>query len=100
MVFRSSSCYTCYALGNTYTGALTVNAIPYTDFKFIWPIPILETNSNPTLRAQKILGYFTLNYNILFIVVIKLRDSISQLFLYNYLFSGIVFQNGIQFIKF
>ncbi|MBC5841544.1 MAG: RagB/SusD family nutrient uptake outer membrane protein [Flavobacteriaceae bacterium] len=46
-----------YALGTPYTGALTVNAIPYTDFKFIWPIPILETNSNPTLRAQQNPGY-------------------------------------------
>lgn len=42
-----------YALGTPYTGALTVNAIPYADFKFIWPIPILETNSNPTLKAQQ-----------------------------------------------
>ena len=46
-----------YALGTPYTGALTVNAIPYTDFKFIWPIPILETNSNPTLKAQQNPGY-------------------------------------------
>lgn len=46
-----------YALGTSYTGALTVNAIPYTDFKFIWPIPILETNSNPTLKAQQNPGY-------------------------------------------
>ena len=46
-----------YALGTPYTGALTVNALPYTDFRFIWPIPILETNSNPTLRAQQNPGY-------------------------------------------
>lgn len=46
-----------YALGTPYTGALTVNAIPYADFKFIWPIPILETNSNPTLKAQQNPGW-------------------------------------------
>jgi hypothetical protein len=46
-----------YALGTAYNGALTVNAIPYADFKFIWPIPLLETNSNPTLKAQQNPGY-------------------------------------------
>lgn len=46
-----------YALGTPYTGALTVNAIPYSDFKFIWPIPILETNANPTLKAQQNPGW-------------------------------------------
>lgn len=32
-------------------------AIPYTDFRFLWPIPNLETNANPTLAAQQNPGY-------------------------------------------
>ncbi|MBC9931355.1 RagB/SusD family nutrient uptake outer membrane protein [Chitinophaga qingshengii] len=29
------------------------NAITYTDYRFIWPIPSTETASNPTLKAQQ-----------------------------------------------
>lgn len=32
-------------------------AVPYDNFKFIWPIPNLETNANPTLAAQQNPGY-------------------------------------------
>ena len=32
-------------------------AVPYDDFKFIWPIPQSETNANPTLREQQNPGY-------------------------------------------
>ena len=48
---------TAYALGTPYSGALGVNAIPYDNFKFLWPIPQLELDSNPTLRAQQNPGY-------------------------------------------
>lgn len=48
---------TAYALGTPYTGALGVNAIDYSNFKFIWPIPQLEVDSNPTLKAQQNPGY-------------------------------------------
>lgn len=40
-----------------YTGARATIAIPYTDHRFIWPIPQSELNSNPTLAAQKNPGY-------------------------------------------
>jgi hypothetical protein len=32
-------------------------AMPYTSFKFIWPLPIEEINNNPTLKAQQNPGY-------------------------------------------
>ena len=32
-------------------------AIPYSDGKFIWPIPIEEINNNPTLKTQQNPGY-------------------------------------------
>jgi hypothetical protein len=31
--------------------------IPYTDFRFLWPIPATEVASNPTLAAQQNAGY-------------------------------------------
>lgn len=42
-----------YNIGTPYTGSLGVAAIPSTDFRFLWPIPLLETNNNPTLAAQQ-----------------------------------------------
>lgn len=43
--------------GENYTGTLNVLFIPYDDFRFIWPIPQLELNSNPTLAGQQNPGY-------------------------------------------
>lgn len=31
--------------------------VPYTNFKFVWPIPLAEINANPTLAAQQNPGY-------------------------------------------
>lgn len=45
-----------FDLSKTYTYTPQA-AIPYTDFRFIWPIPNLETNSNPTLAAEQNPGY-------------------------------------------
>ena len=45
-----------YTLGTPYDGTLTA-AIPYTDKRMLWPIPLLETNSNPVLAAQQNPGY-------------------------------------------
>lgn len=47
---------------NLYTGLPTTTftmlaAIPYSDFRFIWPLPIEEINNNPTLRTQQNPGY-------------------------------------------
>ncbi|RZK77280.1 MAG: RagB/SusD family nutrient uptake outer membrane protein [Pedobacter sp.] len=36
-----------------YAGTRSVAAIPYSDFRFIWPIPVSETNTNPTLKDQQ-----------------------------------------------
>ncbi|WP_231458505.1 RagB/SusD family nutrient uptake outer membrane protein [Pedobacter sp. Leaf132] len=36
-----------------YSGARTVSAIPYTDFRFIWPLPQSEISTNPVLAAQQ-----------------------------------------------
>jgi len=36
-----------------YTGARAIIAIPYADYRFIWPIPQSETTTNPVLRAEQ-----------------------------------------------
>ncbi len=38
-----------YTLGTPYTGPYGVATIPYTDFRFIWPIPQIELNANPNI---------------------------------------------------
>lgn len=53
----AATALTAYALGTPYTGALGVNTISYDNFKFLWPIPQLEVDSNPTLKAQQNPGY-------------------------------------------
>ena len=34
-----------------------VPGLPYSDYRFVWPIPTLETSANPTLAAQQNPGY-------------------------------------------
>lgn len=46
-----------FTLGTPYSGALAVTAIPYSDYKFLWPIPQDEVNANPTLAAQQNPGW-------------------------------------------
>ncbi len=46
-----------YTLGTPYTGPLGVAAVPGSDFKFLWPIPQIEINVNPTLAAQQNPGW-------------------------------------------
>lgn len=41
---------TAFTLGTPYTGTLGTAAIPYSDFRFVWPIPQDEINANPTLK--------------------------------------------------
>ena len=43
--------------GTVRPGALSIAAIPYDDFRFIWPIPITEINANPVLAGQQNPGY-------------------------------------------
>lgn len=40
-----------------YTGSTTIVARPYDDFRFLWPIPQDELNTNPVLAAQQNPGY-------------------------------------------
>jgi starch-binding outer membrane protein, SusD/RagB family len=46
-----------YELGTEYSGPYGVVAKPYSDFRFVWPIPLVELNANPTLRNQQNPGY-------------------------------------------
>lgn len=45
-----------YTLGTTFSGTLSA-AIPATDRRFLWPIPLTETNNNPVLKAQQNPGW-------------------------------------------
>lgn len=38
-------------------GKGTINAVPYTSSRFLWPLPIEEINNNPTLGDQQNPGY-------------------------------------------
>ena len=47
---------------NLYTNSLATTftmqaAIPYANFKFIWPLPVEEINNNPTLKTQQNPGW-------------------------------------------
>jgi starch-binding outer membrane protein, SusD/RagB family len=42
-----------YTLGTEYSGPYGVVAVPYSNFKFVWPIPQVELDANPTLRDQQ-----------------------------------------------
>ncbi|OFY64284.1 MAG: carbohydrate-binding protein SusD [Bacteroidetes bacterium RBG_13_43_22] len=46
-----------FTLGTPYTGALGVTTIPYDDYRFLWPIPRVETDANPTLADQQNPGW-------------------------------------------
>ena len=46
-----------FVLGTPYSGPLTTPAIIGSDFRFLWPIPLLETTVNPVLAAQQNPGW-------------------------------------------
>jgi hypothetical protein len=46
-----------YVLGTPYAGPRTVVAIPAADFRYLWPIPQVELNTNPTLAKQQNPGW-------------------------------------------
>jgi hypothetical protein len=47
-----------YTLGTEYSGPYGVVALPYDNFKFIWPIPLIELNANTgPLKDQQNPGY-------------------------------------------
>lgn len=53
---NGSPAASAYTLGTPYSGPLTA-AIPYTDKRFLWPIPTMEVSANPVLAAQQNPGY-------------------------------------------
>lgn len=47
-----------YVVGAGYTiKAADIQAIPYSDYRFLWPIPLTETSVNPVLAGQQNPGY-------------------------------------------
>ena len=46
-----------YILGTPYTGPYGEVAIPASDYRFLWPIPQRELNSNPTLAKEQNPGW-------------------------------------------
>lgn len=44
---------TMYTIGTPFAGPFAEAAIPSSNFRILWPIPLLETNNNPTLAAQQ-----------------------------------------------
>jgi hypothetical protein len=46
-----------FTLGTPYTGPYGVVAIPFADYKYLWPIPQIEVNANPTLAAEQNPGW-------------------------------------------
>lgn len=42
-----------YTLGTPYSGPYGVSAYPYSDYRFVWPIPQDEVNANPKLMEQQ-----------------------------------------------
>lgn len=46
-----------FTLGTPYSGPYGVVAVPYSNYKFLWPIPQIEVNANPTLAAEQNPGW-------------------------------------------
>ncbi|MCB0495052.1 MAG: RagB/SusD family nutrient uptake outer membrane protein [Cyclobacteriaceae bacterium] len=45
-----------YSIGNT-TLTKNIGFIPYSDYRFLWPLPASETSANPVLAAEQNPGY-------------------------------------------
>ncbi|MFD2513733.1 RagB/SusD family nutrient uptake outer membrane protein [Pontibacter locisalis] len=45
------------ASGTVDAATLKIAAVPYDDYRFVWPLPITEVNANPVLAAQQNPGY-------------------------------------------
>lgn len=46
-----------YTLGTPYAGPYGVPTVPFADFKFVWPIPQVEIDANPTLKNEQNPGW-------------------------------------------
>lgn len=49
--------FATWGYGVDASASITVPAIPYSDYRFVWPIPQSELNTNPVLAAQQNPGY-------------------------------------------
>ncbi len=56
MVISDVASLSAYTIGVPPT-SFGIAAIPYSDFRFLWPIPLSETTRNATLAAQQNPGY-------------------------------------------
>jgi hypothetical protein len=46
-----------FTLGTPFTGPYGVVSVPYANYKYLWPIPQIEVNVNPTLAAEQNPGW-------------------------------------------
>jgi starch-binding outer membrane protein, SusD/RagB family len=46
-----------FTLGTAYTGPYGVVSVPFANYKYLWPIPQIEINANPTLAAEQNPGW-------------------------------------------
>ncbi len=46
-----------FTIGTPYSGPYGIAAIPYSDYRFLWPLPAIETDANPVLAEQQNPGY-------------------------------------------
>jgi hypothetical protein len=46
-----------FTLGTPYAGPYGVVSVPFANFKYLWPIPQIEINANPTLAAEQNPGW-------------------------------------------
>jgi hypothetical protein len=56
-VASGSATAAMYTPTTPYTGPYGETAIPSSNFRILWPIPLLETNNNPILKAQQNPGW-------------------------------------------
>jgi hypothetical protein len=54
---NSNPAASAFTLGTPYAGPYGVVAIPFADYKYLWPIPQIEINANPTLAAEQNPGW-------------------------------------------
>ncbi len=53
----NTNVFTALYTNNPATTFVRLPAIPYANFRFIWPLPIEEINNNPTLKTQQNPGW-------------------------------------------
>jgi hypothetical protein len=54
---NSNPAAAAYTLGTEYSGPYGVVSIPYSSYKYLWPIPQIEINANPVLAKEQNPGW-------------------------------------------